>query len=76
MRHKALEAWLGVPAFSFHFEKERKDRLHAALGGTVPRVSTHRDERIAPAAWGATFDALKAHFTHATESQLAWYLRM
>ena len=75
VRLEALEAWLGVPAFSFHFEKERKDRLHTALAETEPRVSTHRDDRITPAAWGTTFDALKAHFPRATESQLAWYLR-
>lgn len=75
VRLEALEAWLGVPAFSFHFEKERKDRLHTALAKTEPRVSTHRDERITPAAWGATFEALKALFPHATESQQAWYLR-
>ena len=50
VRLEALEAWLGVPAFSFHFEKERRDRLHNALEGTEPRVSTHRDDRITPAA--------------------------
>ena len=69
VRLEALEAWLGVPAFSFHFEKERRDRLHNALEGTEPRVSTHRDERIAPAAWSATFEALKVHFPSAPASQ-------
>ena len=75
VRLEALEAWLGVPAFTFHFEKERKDQLHTALARTEPRVSTHRDDRIAPAAWGAIFDALRGPFPHATEPQLAWHLR-
>lgn len=75
VRLDALEAWLGVPAFSFHFEKERKDRLHTALADAAPRVSTHRDERLVPDAWNAAFSALNTPFPNATPVQLAWHLR-
>ena len=75
VRLNALEAWLGVPAFSFHFEKERKDRLHTALADAAPRVSTHHDERLVPDAWNAAFSALNTHFPNATPVQLAWHLR-
>lgn len=75
VRLEALTAWLGVPAFAFNFEKDRKDALDQALLEAAAVKSMHEEPRLAPQAWADAIERLQSVFPKSTPAQLAWHVR-